>query len=152
MVIGIMAGILNVPVEALTIAVLIHELAHAYTHLGRDIDGNRWETESLAQTDLEIVEGLAQFYTVVVCNKLIARFPAAQQAFNALLTMQSGPYLVHKDWADESERGGEVIRFVMIATRSRKLLRYNQWQAELEQVRPQVGRKKRELPPSSTLQ
>ena len=33
-------------VEALTYVVLAHELAHAYTHLGRDIDGNAWDTES----------------------------------------------------------------------------------------------------------
>lgn len=142
MVIGLMAGILNVSVEALTVVTLVHELAHAYTHLGKDIDTNRWDTESFAQADSEIVEGLAQFYTGVICNKLAARFPAAGNAFDALLKMQSGAYLVHKNWTTETERGGEVVRFAMIATRSRKLLRYADWQAELEQVRPQVGRGK----------
>jgi hypothetical protein len=142
MVIGLMAGILNVSVEALTVVTLAHELTHAYTHLGRDIDANRWDTESFARTDLQIVEGLAQFYTAVICDKLAARFPAAQQAFNALLKMQSGAYLVHDKWTDKTERGGEVVRFAMIATRSRNLLEYAEWQKELESARPQMGRAK----------
>jgi hypothetical protein len=141
-VIGLMAGILNVSVEALTVVVLAHELAHAYTHLGKDIDGNLWDTKSFADADLEIVEGLAQFYTAVICAKLAARFPAASQAYESLLNMQSGAYVVHKGWTDQTERGGEIVRFAMIATRSRKLLRYSQWSAELDNVRPQMGRAK----------
>ncbi len=45
MVIGFLSGVLGVSVEALTVVVAAHELAHAYTHLGRDIGrrevGNR---------------------------------------------------------------------------------------------------------------
>ncbi len=77
MVIGIMAA-LSLQVEALTIVVLAHELAHAYTHLGRDIDNEKWDTEAFAGTDLEIIEGLAQFYTVVACKRLGSRAPAAR--------------------------------------------------------------------------
>jgi len=64
-VIGIVARAIGVSVEALTVVVLAHELAHAYTHLGHDIDNERWETERFARTELDIVEGLAQFYTQV---------------------------------------------------------------------------------------
>jgi hypothetical protein len=142
MVIGLMAGILNVSVEALTVVILTHELTHAYTHLGRDIDGGRWDTESFAKADLQIVEGLAQFYAAVICDKLASRFPAAQHAFNALLKMQSGAYLVHDRWTEKTERGGEVVRFAMIATRSRKLIRYTEWESELASARPQMGRRK----------
>jgi hypothetical protein len=60
-VIGITARALGVPPDALTIVVLAHELAHAYTHLGRDIDNERWDTERFAKSDLDIVEGLAQY-------------------------------------------------------------------------------------------
>jgi hypothetical protein len=62
-VIGITARALGVSPDALTIVVLAHELAHAYAHLGRDIDNERWETEQFAKSDIDIVEGLAQFYT-----------------------------------------------------------------------------------------
>ncbi|MBM3740920.1 MAG: hypothetical protein FJW39_34690, partial [Acidobacteria bacterium] len=84
-VIGITARILGVSAEALTIVVLAHELAHAYTHLGRDIDNEKWDTERFAAADLGIVEGLAQFYTHVVCARLEHRMPAALAAYKALL-------------------------------------------------------------------
>ena len=38
-VIGLCAGWLGTPVEDLAVVVSTHELAHAYTHPGRDIDG-----------------------------------------------------------------------------------------------------------------
>ncbi|MGA7930784.1 MAG: hypothetical protein WCA20_32915 [Candidatus Sulfotelmatobacter sp.] len=100
MVIGIMSGVLGVPVDALAIVVATHELAHAYSHLGRDIDGGRWETEPFARAELDIVEGIAQFYTGVVCRKLQDRYPAAEVAYRALLECQSGSYRVHHAWTD----------------------------------------------------
>jgi hypothetical protein len=74
MVISFMAGVLGVPVEALTVVVAVHELAHAYTHLGRDIDGKKWDTNTFSQVDPRTSEGLAQFYTEVICKKLEPRF------------------------------------------------------------------------------
>ncbi len=118
-VIGITARSLGVPTEALTIVVLAHELAHAYTHLGRDIDNERWDTERLAAADLHIVEGLAQFYTHVICTRLEQRMPAALTAFNALLDKQSDIYKAHCAWTTPNERGGEIIRVSMIECRSR---------------------------------
>lgn len=91
MVIGLVAALLQVQVEALTIVVLAHELAHAYTHLGKDIDGQQWDTEAFAKSSLSIVEGLAQFYTEVVCRRLSERHPDAFAAYKKLLAMQRGP-------------------------------------------------------------
>lgn len=118
-VIGITARTLGVAVEALTIVVLAHELAHAYTHLGRDIDNERWDTGHFAGSDLDIVEGLAQFYTKVICTRLQDRMPAALQAYEALLKEQSGPYRAHLNWVESDERGGEIVRVSMIECRSR---------------------------------
>ena len=129
MVIGLMAGILGVSVEALTIVVTAHELSHAYSHLGRDIDGENWDTENFAGSDIRIVEGLAQFYTSVVCNKLKPRMPAALDAYDKLLKHQSEPYRVHEGWwkseaSEQSEEKknqismGEVVRISMIECRS----------------------------------
>ena len=75
MVIGIFATLMNLPVEALTLIVLIHEVAHAYTHVGQDIDNERWDTRAFAGCNLCIVEGLAQFYTESIAKKLAPRFP-----------------------------------------------------------------------------
>ncbi|WP_422411515.1 MULTISPECIES: hypothetical protein [unclassified Endozoicomonas] len=94
MAIGVASVLFDIPVEALTIVVLAHELAHAYTHLGKDIDGKQWETPAFAQSDLRIVEGLAQFYTEAVCKKLERRYQAALAAYESLLKNQSEPYTV----------------------------------------------------------
>jgi len=118
-VIGIVARAIGVSVEALTVVVLAHELAHAYTHLGRDIDNERWETERFARTELDIVEGLAQFYTLVVCKRIGHRMPAALDAYHALLSKQSGPYKAHLNWVQKNENGGEIVRVSMIECRSK---------------------------------
>ena len=120
-VIGITARALGVSPEALTIVVLAHELAHAYTHLGRDIDDERWHVEEFARTDLEIVEGLAQFYTQVLCRRLEQRMPAALEAYQELLKRQSGPYQAHQQWIEGDERAGEVIRVSMIECRTKRI-------------------------------
>ena len=75
MVIGLVAGVLGITAESLTVVIATHELAHAYSHLGREIDGKKWETEGFAGADLNIVEGIAQFYTEVVARKLETRNP-----------------------------------------------------------------------------
>jgi hypothetical protein len=38
--------------------VLAHELAHAYTQLGADIDGRRWAAPSFAKAETALKEGL----------------------------------------------------------------------------------------------
>jgi hypothetical protein len=43
-VIGLFSQILGLNPEALTIVVLAHELAHAYTHRTADIDGKFWDS------------------------------------------------------------------------------------------------------------
>jgi hypothetical protein len=119
--IGIAARALDISPDALTIVVLAHELAHAYTHLGRDIDDEGWETMDFAETDVHIVEGLAQFYTMVASRRLGPRMPAAHAAYEALLARQHGPYTAHREWVEDAERGGEIIRVSMIECRSKRI-------------------------------
>ncbi len=145
MVIGLLAGVLNVSVEALTVVVLAHELAHAYTHLGYDIDGIQWKTESFAQTDLRIVEGLAQFYTEVTCKKLEPRFPPAKQAYEAFLSIQGGPYVTYKQWVSDEDQPGELVRFSMINTRSQNIKEYGGFLEALEIAQERIRREDRTL-------
>ena len=141
-VIGITARTLGITVEALTIVILTHELAHAYTHLGRDIDNERWETGHFAGSDLDIVEGLAQFYTKVICARLQDRMPAALQAYEALLKEQSGPYRAHLNWVEGDERGGEIVRVSMIECRSRGITVSSNFSEAIKRYRHGVrGRK-----------
>ncbi|HYD16506.1 MAG TPA: hypothetical protein VEB03_00720 [Candidatus Nanoarchaeia archaeon] len=142
MVIGMMARALRVSVEGLTFVVAAHELAHAYTHLGRDIDAKRWATEAFASADLRIVEGLAQFYAGVICSRLADRFPAAKEAYDGLLAIQSGAYTAHRKWGGIEDSTGEVVRFTMIETRSRTSFPYDEFTDELENVRLRTARRR----------
>lgn len=122
--IGIYAAQLDISIEGLTLVVLIHELAHAYTHLGKDIDGVEWNTKAFARSDLHIVEGMAQFYTRAICKKLENRIPSALKAFEVLLECQSPVYTDFQGWAERSRHQGEIVRFSMIQCRSNEITDY----------------------------
>lgn len=98
----------GMPIEELTFVVLAHELAHAYTHLGFDIDGEAWDTGDFARSELELVEGLAQYYTAVVCGKMKERLPVALECFKRMLEKQPAVYKAFRDW-DQSD-SGELMR------------------------------------------
>ena len=121
MAIGLFSALYDVPPDALTIVVLAHELAHAYTHLGFDIDGFDWPTNEFASTDIAVVEGLAQYYAEVVCKSLEGQMPEAIKAFRVLLEHQHEVYKTHRTWVDERDRNsGEIIRVSLVECRRSK--------------------------------
>lgn len=144
-VIGITARALGVSVEALTTVVLAHELAHAYTHLGHDIDNERWETERFARSDLDIVEGLAQFYTQVVCKRLEKRMPAALKAYQVLLEKQSSRYKAQLEWVGDDKNSSEIIRVSMIECRSTGLTKSSAFSEAVKRYRIDLRGPKQEL-------
>jgi hypothetical protein len=127
--IAITAGLCDVEVEALTYVVLAHELAHAYTHVGQDIDGHSWDTTDFAVADPYIVEGLAQYYTQILCGRVEQRYPAALEAFLALLARQSGPYSDFGTWNLEVRDPGEHMRRSMLSARRLGMRDYGVFQA-----------------------
>ena len=139
--ISLTARFLKVSTESLTVVVLAHELAHAYTHLGYDIDGKDWGTWDFSTTDLNVVEGLAQFYTSVVTRNLSARDPGPRQAYEAFLKLQGGPYRVHEEWGDH-DKIREVVRGSMNETRARSVTCYPEFGDLLRRHAKQLGREK----------
>lgn len=134
--IAMVAAMLDVAIEDLTVVVLIHELAHGYTHMGRDIDGTSWEEVAFRDSALEVVEGLAQFYTEVISERLASRTPSLHAAYLALLSLQSGPYLEHQEWLKEDKRQrGETVHFTLIAARSQGRIDYDSWLRLLHDTR-----------------
>mgnify|MGYP000884514567 CR=1 FL=1 len=126
--IAMVAAMLDVRIEDLTVVVLAHELTHGYTHVGRDIDGIQWDDRGFAETEAHIVEGLAQFYTEVVTEKLSARNPGPKDAYEKLLRIQRGPYLAHRTWLrKEPKHRGEAIRFAMVLARHRQTCSRESW-------------------------
>jgi hypothetical protein len=140
MAIAVVARMLDVSVEGLTVAVFAHELIHAYTHLGNDHDGEQWETGAFADADLKIVEGLAQFYTAVICKRVEGRLLGVSNAFEQLLSIQSPTYTEFQSWTKPNERAGEIVRFSMIGCRKKRLVHYKDFLDELKKVRERVGR------------
>lgn len=133
--IGIYSQITGATVEGLTLVTLAHELAHAYTHRGKDIDGGAWENGAFVAAENPITEGLAQFYTQAVCRRLEDRFPAALTAFEALLKLQSGAYTDFVNWMPDFSHRGEATRFTMIQARSLNITSYGQFRQEMEKFR-----------------
>lgn len=114
--IGIACMIQRLPVAEVTATVLFHELAHAWHHRGFDIDGRRWDTESFANSDPYVVEGVAQFYAWLLTAGFAEQQPDLQRTWDAMEALDKGPYVAHIPWKD-LPRGREVIRAAMLDTR-----------------------------------
>lgn len=142
--IGLIAADLDVTPEALTQVVATHELAHAYTHLGFDIDDRTWTTSKFAAAGIDVVEGIAQFFTEAVCERMESRWPGMNEAYFKLLKKQSGPYRVHLDWFRDGEAGGEVVRNALIMYRALGGWGYEAFKDMLRSHKELLGLRKRE--------
>ena len=119
-VIGLVSRLLGCAVEALTLVVLAHELGHAYTHLGFDIDGERWTNEDFAKSERGLKEGLAQYYTARVCAAFVRFEPSFETAYKALLVGQPDDYKTHVPWLKDQKP--EEVRLSMLETRRQSKL------------------------------
>jgi hypothetical protein len=113
-VIGLIARDLGLKVEDLTCVVLTHELAHAFSHVGTDADDHRWNTNHFAASAVELKEGLAQYYSQLVCERLRDEAPGAIHAYQTLLPHQQQAYRVHQNWKDSNP---EHVRLAMLEAR-----------------------------------
>jgi hypothetical protein len=116
-VIGLVAAMLGVSTEALTGVVLAHELAHAYTHLGMDIDGKRWGFHSFSGSDHGLKEGLAQYYTHLVGERLDQQVSGTHDAYKELLKHQPEAYQTHTPWVQANS--AEEVRWALLEIRRR---------------------------------
>jgi hypothetical protein len=116
-VIGLVSQWLGCAVEDLAIVVLTHELAHAYTQLGADIEGRRWAAPAFARAATALKEGLAQYYTDRVLNRLERRYPGALKVFLRMLPSQPDAYRSHLPWIKKSSP--EAVRRAMLEVRRR---------------------------------
>jgi len=142
-VIGLVARVLGVSVEGLTIKVLAHELAHAYTHLGADIDGHRWDTNDFGNAQRAVKEGLAQFYTRQLLARLSSRMPEAEMAYKTLLPHQPRDYQVQERWIAEGATA-EHVRLAMVLFRRSRQSSLARFQEFLEQAKRDLGRRRRQ--------
>lgn len=114
-VIGLVAEWKGCTVEDLTIVVLTHELAHAYTQLGADIEGRRWPAAVFAKAETGLKEGLAQYYTERVLHRLEKRYSGALEVYKAMLPQQPDDYRTHELWVKDFYP--EAVRLAMLEVR-----------------------------------
>lgn len=141
--IGLTATMLGVSVEALTFVVLAHELVHAYTHMGHDIDDRQWETSAFNEAEIHIVEGLAQFYTESVCQRLEWRQPEGIDAFHRLLAMQAEPYTHFQTWREGIRQPREIVRRAMVECRCTEMTLYADFLSTIESAKRDISRRRR---------
>ena len=141
-VIGLVSGSIGVDINSLTAVVLSHELAHAYTHLGCDINGNRWNDEGFYYTESSVKEGLAQYYTERVAQKLKIKFPEIPIAYERLLEKQREEYLLHKKWIDNKRIEPETIRTALINRRTGSPIGIDEFEDLLDQTKSFSTRRK----------
>jgi len=116
---AILAPLLNVPLSSLSITTLCHELVHAYSQRGVDIDGRGWKTPHFVNADTYVMEGIAQYYTEQVMRGLIARLPDGLGAFLALRSKQAQPYTEYQYWLQPNNKSTpEVVRLAMLRIRN----------------------------------
>ena len=118
---AIFAPLLRVSLSTLTVAVLCHELVHAYSHRGVDIDGAYWPTDCFMKTNTYVKEGLAQYYTEQIMRSLGARLPDGLATFLAKTSKQSAPYTAYQNWlSNNNQPSPEAARLAMLEFRNSK--------------------------------
>jgi len=64
-----------------------------------------------------VIEGLAQYYTHRVCERLTGAAPGARRAYTTLLPHQPWAYRVHETWIEQNRP--EEVRLAMLQARRR---------------------------------
>jgi hypothetical protein len=136
-VIGLVAEVLGVPVQALTLVVLAHELAHAYTHLGYDIDGVRGDIW-FGSLDRTLCESLAQYYTARASTRLDARVPGTRRAYELLVEKQPSAYRGHLPWIEEKTPEG--LRGAILVARRNSVRDYSSFDELLHKTSRRLRR------------
>jgi hypothetical protein len=114
-VIGLIAQLFGTSATSLTVIVLAHELAHAFTQVGADIEGYRWEPEIFHGAEIGLKEGVAQYYTAKACERLQRLAPDAKATYEALLEKQPEAYRTHIPWLKEHKE--EEVRLALVQAR-----------------------------------
>jgi hypothetical protein len=116
---AIFASLFGVSLTTLTVAVLCHELIHAYTHQGIDLNKSSWRTDRFIATDVYVKEGLAQYYTEQIMRGLGDRLPDGLVTFLAKTERQSPPYTTYQNWlGPNSQPSPEATRLAMLEFRN----------------------------------
>jgi hypothetical protein len=90
----------------------------------------------MARTSTAVIEGLAQFYAEATCHRIGRRCPGALAAYSQLLTLQSGPYVVHQSWRKhDDEEINQAVYAVTIECRRQGFQDYERFRTLLDEYK-----------------
>ncbi len=131
----IFSNLKGLQIEFALVKVLVHELAHAYHHLGKDKDERVWD--AFGEANLNIVEGLAQYYTERFVDEFGSTYPKLIDAYKAMVSCQSGPYRVHEEWSKKYTQ--EHVKHSLIQTRRNSISQYDGFLYLLDEIRKNLN-------------
>lgn len=131
-VMGLVSPRLDVELEDLTAVVLSHELAHAYTHLGFDVDNYRWSDSGFADSQHELKEGLAQYYGRLALEHLTEVLPNALNTYEKLLAIQPLAYQMQREWVEMVTP--EAVRYALVTLRREGAIGFDMFQEHIRRA------------------
>lgn len=121
----------EISLENVLVVTLVHEIGHAFHHAGKDKDGVKWNL--MSQSDIHIIEGLAQYYTSRFVDVYSSQYPTLKEAYDTILSCQSGPYLVHQNWRGQFKK--EHVKHALTVIRRNQKLKYEDFMIILNQAK-----------------
>lgn len=125
------AKLKSISLEYCLVTTLVHEVGHAFHHSGKDKDGTKWL--DMPRADIEIKEGLAQYYTERFVDAYSSSYPSLKKAYETILSCQGGPYLVHTKWKEDFKK--EHVKHALTVIRRNKQLKYIDFKNILQQAK-----------------
>lgn len=124
-VIGLFSERYNLNIEAVTVAVLSHEYAHAYSHVGVDANECYWSSLNFVETDIKIKEGLAEYFSKKFMYDNDDHLNKFSEVYNILLDKSPQIYKEYLNWENPSL---EALRFAMLQVRNNNnITSYNEF-------------------------
>lgn len=121
----------NVPLEHAILSTLVHEMAHAYHHQGKDKDNIIWH--NMSSTDLKIVEGMAEYFTYLFVETYKEQYPLMKITYDTMFNCLGDEYTIFKKWTEVYSK--EAIKTALLSTRKKSITRYEDFEKLLSDVK-----------------
>jgi hypothetical protein len=129
------SDIKNISLEYAIVTTLVHEMAHAYHHMGKDRDNIEWS--GMPSADSYIVEGFAEYYTWLFVEEYKIRYPDMESAYLEMFQCLGKEYTCFKEWTPKFSK--EVIKTSLLTVRRKGIQTNEQFQITLKSLKQQMN-------------
>jgi hypothetical protein len=121
----------NLPLEHAILSTLVHEMAHAYHHKGKDKDNVIWQKMNSA--DLKITEGMAEYFTWLFVEEYKNNHRGMEETYRSMFNCLGEEYTIFEKWTPTYSK--EAIKSALLSVRKRSITKYEDFQTLLENVK-----------------